>query len=49
MKRPVFVIGILVVLLGGAFWWLTEDNDRDGPGTEDLLFHCAAGLRKPMS
>ena len=30
MKRSVFTIGILVVLLGGAFWWLTNDNDRDG-------------------
>ena len=49
MKRSVFTIGILVVLLGGAFWWLTNDNDRDGPGSADLLFHCAAGLRKPMS
>ena len=49
MKRPVFVIGILVVLLGGAFWWLTKGHDGDGPGTENLLFHCAAGLRKPMS
>ena len=49
MKRSVFTIGILVVLLGGAFWWLTNDNDRDGPGLADLLFHCAAGLRKPMS
>lgn len=49
MKRAVFTIGILVVLLGGAFWWLTNDNDRDGPGSADLLFHCAAGLRKPMS
>ena len=49
MKRSVFTIGILFVLLGGAFWWLTNDNDRDGPGSADLLFHCAAGLRKPMS
>jgi molybdenum ABC transporter molybdate-binding protein len=49
MKRSVLTIGILVVLLGGAFWWLTNDNERDGPGSEDLLFHCAAGLRKPMS
>ena len=49
MKRSVLTIGILVVLLGGAFWWLTNDNDRDGPGSADLLFHCAAGLRKPMS
>lgn len=49
MKRSIFTIGILVVLLGGAFWWLTNDNDRDGPGSADLLFHCAAGLRKPMS
>jgi molybdate transport system substrate-binding protein len=28
---------------------LTNDNKRDEPGSEDLLFHCAAGLRKPMS
>ena len=49
MKRSVLTIGILLVLLGGAFWWLTNDNDRDGPGSADLLFHCAAGLRKPMS
>ena len=49
MKRSVFTIGILVVLLGGAFWWLTNDNDRDEPGSADLLLHCAAGLRKPMS
>ena len=49
MKRSVFTIGILVVLLGGAFWWLTNDNDRDGPGSAHLLLHSAAGLPKPMS
>lgn len=49
MKRPALVIAILVVLLGGALWWLRKGDGVNEPGKEDLLVHCAAGLRKPMS
>ncbi|MDF1712457.1 MAG: molybdate ABC transporter substrate-binding protein, partial [Akkermansiaceae bacterium] len=49
MKRPALVIAILVALLGGALWWLRKGDGVNEPGKEDLLVHCAAGLRKPMS
>ena len=49
MKRPALVFGILLLLLGAAFWWLMKNDDLSGPGEEGLLVHCAAGLRKPMT
>ena len=49
MKRPALVFGILGALLGAALWWLATDDDATEPGKEDLLVHCAAGLRRPMS
>lgn len=49
MKRPALVIGILVALLGSALWLLTKGDDVNEPGKQDLLVHCAAGLRRPMS
>lgn len=49
MKRPALVLGILLALLGGALWWLVGGDDQKEPGKEDLLVHCAAGLRRPMS
>ena len=49
MKRPLLVFVVLLLVLGGAFWWLVGDQGDDAAGKEDLLVHCAAGLRKPMN
>ena len=49
MKRPLIVLMVLLLALGGAFWWLVGDQGGNVAGKGDLLVHCAAGLRKPMT
>lgn len=49
MKRPLLILAVLLVALGGALWWLVKDERGNEPGKEALLVHCAAGLRKPMT
>ncbi|MEJ6829956.1 MAG: substrate-binding domain-containing protein, partial [Akkermansiaceae bacterium] len=49
MKRPLVVLMALLLILGAAFWWLVGSDDESAAGKGDLLVHCAAGLRKPMT
>ncbi|MEJ6719817.1 MAG: molybdate ABC transporter substrate-binding protein [Akkermansiaceae bacterium] len=49
MKRPLVVLMALLLILGAAFWWLVGGDDESVAGKGDLLVHCAAGLRKPMT
>ncbi len=49
MKRPLIVLMVLLLVLGSAFWWLVRDQGGGEAGKKDLLVHCAAGLRKPIT
>lgn len=49
MKRLILILFFMFALLGAALWWLVDDRNEIERGKGNLVVHCAAGLRRPMS